>query len=152
MQLKIFYLILTIFVLASPRVCRASEFGEPADVCGAKSEKMAGFLSLQGVLITDGEHHAVLKSRNCPSYSLNYLMDVARVSENSPSFWNSFAPARSFAVGLRAYCIRVDGDIVGKGEDRYFLITKVSSFTKLEVDPAESLKITRVVCPADKRQ
>lgn len=152
MQLKIFYLILTIFVLATPRACRASEFSKPADVCDTKSGKLAEFLSLRGVLITDGEHYAVLKSRNCPSYSLNYLMDVARVSDNSPSFWNSFAPTRLFSVGLRVYCIRVDGDIVGKGEDRYFLITKVSSFTKLEVDPAESLKITRVVCPADKRQ
>ena len=151
MQLKIFYLILTIFVLAPPCACRASEFTKPADVCGAKSAKIARFLSLRGVLITDGEHYAILKSRNCPSYSLNYLMDVASVSGNSPSFWSSFAPINSLAVGLRAYCIRVDGDIVGEGEDRYFLITKVSSFTKLRVDPEAGLKIAGVVCPIDKR-
>jgi len=98
------------------------------------------------------KHDAVLKSRNCPSYPLNYLMDVASASENSPSFWSSFAPVNSFFVGLRAYCIGAVGDTVGEGDDRYFLMAKVSSFTKSRVAPAASLEIARVACPADKRQ
>lgn len=146
MQLRSLPFILMVLALASPNACRASGFSKPLDVCDVKSENIAGPLILRGVLITDGEHYAILKSRNCPSYSLSYLMDVAEISKNSPSFWGSFAPMDSFAVGLRAYCVRVEGEINGSGNERFFLIKKVPSFKKLKVDPAGSLNVARVVC------